>query len=270
MHPSGIGSSSGVFEGTRRQDLPASCLRTVFRCHRYSVVRVHQQGAVWLVVGDHRAEVAAKVALIIERHGVGVGMMVLHAQQMNARHIPFEIPLQPTRRLEGSRGESVLYVPIRKYRNDVEKLAELNIVKPTSLWDDTRVVSHEYDKKPCFYCSCSEINPSEVVVTLEGVRLGLSRNYSLGFTFAPFGDPVSVMHFLAWDSSDNPLNMNRTPVTVSDLVQLTQQINVSILTFFAGTGIEDHPVVDGVSNGWAGNSIYHQHGASKSRPIAGA
>lgn len=221
----------------------------------------------WLIVGDHRVEIAARIALIVERHGIGVGMMVLHAQQMCARHIPIEIPLnggsqnlaEPTRRLHGTRGESVLYVPIRKYRNDFDTLASLSIVKPEPVWDSSRIVSHERDDRPCFYCSCGEINPSEVVVTLEGARRGLSRNYSLGFTFAPFGDPVSVMHFLAWDSSENPLNMNRTPMTVSDLVQLTQQVNVSILTFFAGTGIEDVPVIDGVSNGWAGNSIYHQH-----------
>ena len=221
----------------------------------------------WLIVGDHRAELAARIALIVERHGVGVGMMVLHAQQMCARHIPIEIPVngesqdlaQPTRRLHGTRGESVLYVPVRKYRNDFKMLAELNIVKPQRMWDESRIVSHERDHRPCFYCSCAEINPSEVVVTLDGARRGLSRNYNLGFTFAPFGDPVSVMHFLAWDSSENPLNMNRTPMTVSDLVQLTQQVNVSILTFFAGTGVEDFPVIDGVSNGWAGNSIYHQH-----------
>ena len=221
----------------------------------------------WLIVGDHRAELAAKVASIVERYGVGVGMMVLHAQQLCARHIPFEIPLdgesqdpaQPTRRLHGTRGESVLYVPVRKYRNDIDKLAELNIVKPQQLWDESRIISHERDHRPCFYCSSSEMNPSEVVVALDGAGRGLSRSYQLGFTFAPFGDPRSVMHFLAWDSSENPLNMNLTPWTVSDLVQLTAQVNLSISTFFAGTGVEDFPVIDGLSNGWAGNSIYHQH-----------
>ena len=221
----------------------------------------------WLIVGDHRAELAARIALIVERYGVGVGMMVLHAQQLSSRHIPFEIPLngesqdpaQPTLRLHGTRGESVLYVPVRKYRSDLAKLAELNIVKPQQMWEESRIVSHERDHRPCFYCSCSEMNPSEVVVTLDGAGCGLSRSYDLGFTFAPFGDPLSVMHFLAWDSSEHPLNMNLTPRTVSDLVQLTQQVNVSISTFFAGTGVEDFPVIDGVSNGWAGNSIYHQH-----------
>src|SRR5271157_3311662 len=55
------------------------------------------------------------------------------------------------------------------------------------------------------------------------------------------------------------LNMNRVPMTVSDLVEMTRQVNLSISNVFAGTGIKDWPVIDGVSNGWAGNSIYHQH-----------
>jgi hypothetical protein len=53
--------------------------------------------------------------------------------------------------------------------------------------------------------------------------------------------------------------MNRTPVTVSDLVKFTREINLSIRDFFAETGVRDYPVVDGISNGWAGNTIYHQH-----------
>jgi hypothetical protein len=97
------------------------------------------------------------------------------------------------------------------------------------------------------------------VVDLDGSRHGLSRHYSLGFTFAPFGNPLTVVHFLAWDRAQNPLNMNRTPVTVFDLVKLTREINLSIRTFFAETGARDYPILDGISNGWAGNTIYHQH-----------
>jgi len=221
----------------------------------------------WLVVGDNRPEIAAQISLIVERYGIGVGMMVLHAQQMNSQHIPLEIVVennqynlaQPTEKLYGMRGEQILYVFGRQCRSDFSKLAELNIVKPRNLWDSSRITSHERDRFPCFYCSCHEINPSEVVINIEGTRFGLSRDYSLGFTFSPFGNPLTVMHFLAWDCAKNPFNMNRTPMTVSDLVELTRQINVSIMNFFAGTEIKDYPVINGVSNGWAGNSIYHQH-----------
>jgi hypothetical protein len=97
------------------------------------------------------------------------------------------------------------------------------------------------------------------VVSIEGARFGLSRNYRLGFTYAPFGNPLSVVHFLAWHHAPRPLNMNRTPVTFSDLVEMTRRINTSIVEFFAGAGVNDYKVIDGVSIGWAGNTIYHQH-----------
>jgi hypothetical protein len=221
----------------------------------------------WLIVGDRRNEIAGDIQLIIERYGIGIGMLVLHLQQIQARHIPTQITLngrhqnlaQPTRRLDGAQGEHVLSIPIRRFRSDFRRLARLNIAKPRALWEDGQIVTHERDRNPCFYCSCPEVNPAEVIIDLEGPRHGLSRHYSLGFTFAPFGNPLSVVHFLAWDRARQPLNMNRVPMTVSDLVKLTREINLSIRTFFAETGIRDFPVIDGISNGWAGNTIYHQH-----------
>ncbi len=221
----------------------------------------------WLIVGDRRREIAGDILLIIERYGIGIGMLVLHAQQIIARHILTRLEVggriqnlaTPTECLHGARGERVLSIPVRRYRADFERLAALNIAKPRFLWAGDRIVTHERDRHPCFYCSCPEINPAEVVVDLDGPRLGLSRHYSLGFTFAPFGNPLAVVHFLAWDRARNPLNMNRTPVTVSDLVKLTREINLSIRAYFAETGVRDFPVLDGLSNGWAGNTIYHQH-----------
>jgi hypothetical protein len=222
----------------------------------------------WLIVGDHRREIAARISLIIEQYGLGIGMMVLHAQQMSSGHIPLSIRInnnpinlaRNTEKLHGIRGEQVLYVPVRKFRNNIDKLAELNIAKPHKIWNESHIIKHNGDTSLCcFYCSAGEINPSEVVVNINGVRFGLSRNYSLGFTFAPFGNPISAVHFLAWDYSDHPFNMNRTPVTVSDLVKMVYQINESINNFFQGTNIKDYPIIDGVSNGWAGNSIFHQH-----------
>lgn len=221
----------------------------------------------WLIVGDHRREIAADILLLIERHGLGIGMLVLHAQQILSRHILTRIQVggrvqnlaTPTKSLHGAHGEHVLSIPIRRFRADFERLAALNIAKPRALWDSARIITHERDRHPCFYCSCPEINPAEVVVDLDGSRHGLSRHYTLGFTFAPFGNPLSVVHFLAWDRAHRPLNMNRTPVTVSDLVKLTREINLSIRGFFAETGVRDYPVLDGISNGWAGNTIYHQH-----------
>ncbi len=265
--------------GPRYLDLPgvAAYQREIYR--RFADVidlpafeYISKTPSSWLIAGDRRGEVAARVELIIERYGLGVGMLVLHAQQMHARHILLELNIdgqvqnlaQPTARLGGRRGENILNVPIRRYRGDRERLAALNIMKPQHLWNRSALVTHEQVSNACNYCSAAEINPCEVVVRIEGARFGLSRNYGLGFTFAPFGNPLSAVHFLAWHyasggPSARPLNMNRTPITFSDLVEMTRRINTSIAEFFAGTGIREHPVIDGVSNGWAGNTIYHQH-----------
>ena len=221
----------------------------------------------WLIVGDHRAELDAKIQLVIERYGLGVGMIVLHAQQLNAGHVPTKIEIDgthhdlllPTEILSGARKEKVLNVPIRRFRGSFDKLAKLSIAKPRNLCNEPEMIKHKNDKNYCFYCSCSEMNPLEVVVNYNAKRFGFSRNYTLGFTFAPFGNPLNAVHFLAWDRAESPLNMNRTPITVSDLVKMTRDINISIRQYFAGTGIEDIPTIDGVSNGWAGNTIYHQH-----------
>jgi len=221
----------------------------------------------WLIVNDRRREIAADILLVIERYGLGIGMLALHAQQILARHILTRIQVSgrvqnfatPTEFLTGANHERVLSIPIRRFRADFDRLAELNIAKPRALWTPDRIVTHERDRHPCFYCSCPEINPAEVVVDLDGSRHGLSRHYSLGFTFAPFGNPLSVVHFLAWDRARRPLNMNRVPMTVSDLVKLTREINLSIRAFFAESSVRDYPVLDGISNGWAGNTIYHQH-----------
>src|ERR1019366_12713 len=174
----------------------------------------------WLIAGDRRREIAGDILLIIERYGIGIGMLVLHAQQILARHILIRIQVgggiqnlaTPTDSLAGANHERVLSIPIRQFRTDFDRLAKLNIAKPRTLWTADRIVTHERDRHPCFYCSCPEINPAEVVVDLDGSRHGLSRHYSLGFTFAPFGNPLAVVHFLAWDRARRPLNMNRVPM----------------------------------------------------------
>jgi hypothetical protein len=243
-------------------------------CSRFAAViakpsfdYIHKDESSWLIVGDRRKELEADIQLIIERHGLGVAMLVLHLQQLGVGHIPMEITENghrrnlgvPSERLAGERDDHFLFVPGRRFRSDAQRLSELSVAKPPNLWDKDGIITHERDRHPCFYCSCAEINPAEVVVGIEGARHGLSRNYSLGFTFSPFGNPLTTVHFLAWDRSAHPLNMNRVPMTVSDLVKLTREINVSIRAYFADTCVRDFPFLEGVSNGWAGCSIFHQH-----------
>jgi hypothetical protein len=48
---------------------------------------ISKAGDSWLIVGDRRPEIAADILLIVERYGLGVGMLVLHMQQIQAGHV---------------------------------------------------------------------------------------------------------------------------------------------------------------------------------------
>jgi hypothetical protein len=126
-------------------------------------------------------------------------------------------------------------------------------------------------KRPCNYCSVHALNPREA--TLHSRQLASTfgtkhagpatrRNYQFGYTFAPFGDPRDVCHFLAWDFphiSDTVLNMDPQAYSFADLIELVRVINADIARFAQEHGIEDWGAIAGICNHWAGNSIYHQH-----------
>jgi hypothetical protein len=92
--------------------------------------------------------------------------------------------------------------------------------------------------------------------------LATVRNYQLGFTYAPFGDPREVCHFLAWDFphiNDLVMNMDPQAYSFSDLIRLVRVINRDIEDFIRKHGMTSTMPVSGVCNHWAGNTIYHQH-----------
>jgi len=123
-------------------------------------------------------------------------------------------------------------------------------------------------KAPCNYCGVRELNPLEDIASTclvsdweERYRFSMSRSYEFGFTFAPFGDPETVCHFLAWDNpsiSEVVNNMDLQTYSFGDLVRLTCAINSDIESYCAEASIPFTPFV-GICNHWAGNSIYHQH-----------
>lgn len=126
-------------------------------------------------------------------------------------------------------------------------------------------------KGPCNYCSVSALNPLEatihstprdIVKEPEGRARSTVRNYQFGFTFAPFGDPETLCHFLAWDFPhihEQVMNMDPQWYSFSDLITLVSIINKDIEKFCEEYKIKDIPTISGVCNHWAGNSIYHQH-----------
>lgn len=127
-------------------------------------------------------------------------------------------------------------------------------------------------KSACNYCSVQAFNPHEATIHSAQVSsrsgrwqedLATVRNYQLGFTFAPFGDPREVCHFLAWDFPHiNDLFMSMEPqaYSFSDLIRLVRVIDTGIGEFCSTNGV-DQPLepISGFCNHWAGNSIYHQH-----------
>jgi len=123
-------------------------------------------------------------------------------------------------------------------------------------------------KQPCNYCGVRELIPLEDMTSTSLVpdwkqRYGfsMSRSYEFGFTFAPFGEPDAVCHFVA---CDNPSigevvnNQDLQAYSFGDLVRLTCAVNKDIETYCATAEIPFIPF-SGVCNHWAGNSIYHQH-----------
>lgn len=123
-------------------------------------------------------------------------------------------------------------------------------------------------KAPCNYCGARELNPLEDIASTSLVpdwedryRFSMSRSYEFGFTFAPFGDPTSVCHFLAWDNpsiSEVVNNMDLQAYSFGDLVRLTSAVNKDVEAYCGAAEIPFTPFV-GICNHWAGNSIYHQH-----------
>ena len=182
---------------------------------------------------------------------------------INNRQIQFK-DLAAKRRIEES-GEKV-YVRVEDQSLEKGRLpVELN-------WEDAwdYVARMLRRRSACNYCSAPELLQHEV--TIHSARafsragrwkddLATVRNYQLGFTFAPFGDPREVCHFLAWDFPHiNDLVMNMEPQTYSfsDLIRLVRLINRDIREFWGSEADPPEPIA-GVCNHWAGNSIYHQH-----------
>lgn len=153
-----------------------------------------------------------------------------------------------------SLNENALFLP-KKYNSPKVKNFILNVIRY---------------KGPCNYCSVKALNPLEATIHStppnetepEGQLRATVRNYQFGFTFAPFGDPNDVCHFLAWDFPhihEQVKNMDPQWYSFSDLIKLVTIINRDIAKFCEAYRMKKLPSIKGVCNHWAGNSIYHQH-----------
>lgn len=192
---------------------------------------------------------------------------VLAAANIDNRQIQFK-DLAVKRRIEAS--SNSVYVRLTKSLDRGIRLP--SAYDNTDIWK--YVIATLRFKFACNYCSVQALNPREV--TLNTAQAGTSpalgidqqepstvRNYQMGFTFAPVGDPRDVCHFLAWDFphiGDLVMNMEPQAYSFSDLITLVRRINRDIRNFYETKFIQPSPLpVTGACNHWAGNSIYHQH-----------
>ncbi len=193
---------------------------------------------------------------------------VLMRANINNRQIQFK-DLAARKRIEESGEKVYVRVEDRPLDSEVTLPAELN---REDVWN--YVVATLENKSACNYCSVQALIPNEVTMHSAHLyshagrpddELATVRNYQLGFTFAPFGDPRDVCHFLAWDFphiNDLVMNMEPQAYSFSDLIRLVRTINRDIDKFCNDKDNKVDPApepISGACNHWAGNSIYHQH-----------
>lgn len=190
---------------------------------------------------------------------------VLVRANIDNRQIQFK-DLAVKRRIEAS-GKQV-YVRVDREPLDRRRIRLPNYEHP----DTWNYVLKSLERRfACNYCSVQTLCPREVTINssqagVVGAPPGQHstvRNYQMGFTFAPVGDPGQVCHFLAWDFphiSDLVMNMEPQAYSFSDLIHLVEDINDDIRQYYAARAISGGPIqISGGCNHWAGNSIYHQH-----------
>jgi hypothetical protein len=157
----------------------------------------------------------------------------------------------------------------------VDKPIDRNVVKLPLDLDRPEIWKYILDairfKSTCNYCSVQAFNPHEATLHSAHVHasagprrdvLATVRNYQLGFTYAPFGDPREVCHFLAWDFphiNDLVMNMDPQSNSYSYRNKLVRVINRDVGEFCQENGVEPSVPISGICNHWAGNTIYHQH-----------
>ena len=193
---------------------------------------------------------------------------ILMRANINNRQIQFK-DLAARKRIEESGEKVYVRVEDRTLDKEVALPAELN---REEVWN--YVVATLKGKSACNYCSVQALIPREVTMHSAHLYshagqpddvLATVRNYQLGFTFAPFGDPRDVCHFLAWDFphiNDLVMNMEPQAYSFSDLILLVRTINRDIEKFCNDKDNKVDPApepISGACNHWAGNSIYHQH-----------
>lgn len=213
--------------------------------------------------GDGRGPYSVADILAILRHLELQGVLI--RANVNNRQIQFK-DMRAKRLIERSRRPVYVRIDSDILREDTIVLPERYEPLRKLIWD---TIQH---KSSCNYCSVAVLNPREATIHStpvhaltepQGQVRATVRNYRIGFTYAPLGDPRTACHFLAWDFphiNDLVMNMDPQSYSFSDLIKLVTVINRDLREFCARHDVDAESIpVSGVCNHWAGNTIYHQH-----------
>ena len=253
-----------------------------------------------VVIGDRdMARVNAQLGRIAARDGLAVALLVAWQHGLTIGHIPVDDHANAQLLAVPASAHCpyvFVHVPVRTIRGDHSELIRRGIMNPQP--DPTRLRRHDpvrsrhHDSEgvpdswvtsellrtrrgsgeahadaatgACFLCSEAELTPHEASfgIPADSAHAPTARDYAVGFTFAPFGDPAEVCHFLAWDHPGNDapvLSMQPTDFSTTDLLTITSRVNDGLAQFCQDYQLGAPPTITGVCNHWAGNTIDHQH-----------
>ena len=180
---------------------------------------------------------------IAEADGVGVAVLVAWQHGLRIGHIPVDSTAAPQvlqAPIDDGCPYLFVHVPVRGIRGNSAELIRRGIMNPTPASTSPKRNGDLATETPCFLCAVSDLTPHEAtfVIPVATDRPTTRRNYAIGFTFAPFGDPTEVCHFLAWDQPSagaTALDMTPTDNSIGDLLHLTTRLNDDIADFCAQT-----------------------------------
>lgn len=212
---------------------------------------------------DKKIALQTQLQAIVDAGHPGVALLVMHQLEVELGYLKDSPSLS-------FQSVDTLYVhsPNRMIRANRQALLSAGIF--TEPMTSQPEIFHQNDKL-CFMCSSPRILPKQLLIDIP-----INGNtYQAGFTFAPFDNPAGILHFVSWNKMtphaenqeaahqgktfhQDVISMDLDAHTISDLDAYLTTINQDIAAYCHEKHIAPI-VIDGVHNGWAGNSILHNH-----------
>ena len=167
---------------------------------------------------------------LIKKYGLGIGILAQHQQGVASGYLK-----NSTLQIIEGNTSKFAHLPIRRIRGDKQALIDKGIFVKNDVVSEPEI---HHNEKICYFCSAPRINPKEILSFYKTER---GEKYQAGFTFAPFGNPQTAIHFLVWNKLEGTEkldtekihnldveNMNFTNKSIPDIVELQNSMNNSI------------------------------------------